>query len=60
MLVISLDYLRILESGNFINFVAMALCPDEKLSVMQIDDVRLKVCVMCVFVQMPSVRSKSW
>lgn len=37
------DYLRILEGGNFINFVAMALVPAEKLSVVRSSELRLKV-----------------
>ena len=43
MKVVVPDYLRILEGGNFINFVAMALVPEEKLSVVQTYDFRLTV-----------------
>ena len=43
----AVDYLRILEGGNFIHFVAMALFDDsdyeEKLSVVETETLRLKV-----------------
>lgn len=43
MLVYESDYLRILEGGNMIDFVAMAIQQAEKLSVVETDTLRLKV-----------------
>ena len=40
------DYLRILEGGNLINFVAMAVDKGDKLSVVKTDTLRLKVSKM--------------
>ena len=40
------DYLRILEGGNFINFVAMVVQSADKLSVVKTKNYRLKV-VQC-------------
>ncbi len=37
------DYLRILEGGNFINFVAMVVHKADKLSVVKTNNFRLKV-----------------
>lgn len=37
------NYLRVLEVGNFINFVAMAFNPDEMLALIKTDEIRLKV-----------------
>ena len=37
------DYLRILEGGNFINFVAMVVHKADKLSVLKTINFRLKV-----------------
>ena len=39
------DYLRILEGGYFINFVAMAFIPADKLSVVRTREFRLRVSV---------------
>ena len=36
------DYLRILEGGNFINFVAMVIHKADKLSVVKTNNFRLK------------------
>lgn len=37
------DYLRILEEGNFINFVVMVIRKPDQLSVVKTSDLRLKV-----------------
>ncbi len=37
-----IDYMRILEEGNFINFVVMVLHKPEKLSVVKTSGLRLK------------------
>ena len=45
------DYLRILEGGNFMNFVAMVLVPsEEKLSLVKTNEFRLKVDIIHVHV----------
>lgn len=43
MWVEDLDYLRVLEGGNFINFVVMVLNKADKLSVVKTSNFRLKV-----------------
>ncbi len=42
------DYLQILEEGNFINFVCMALCQDNKTSVVKTESLRLKVIIVYI------------
>ncbi len=39
------DYLRILEDGNFIDFVVMVLHKTDKLSVVKTNILRLKVSI---------------
>ena len=39
------DYLRVLESGNFMSFVAMVHDPSLKIAIIKTDVVRLKVYI---------------
>ena len=47
MLVRSVDYLKLLEGGNFIHFVAMVIA-DNDVSAVETHNLRLKVCWSCL------------
>ena len=40
----AVDYLRILEGGNFVHFVAMARVPGDNVSLVTTSEFRFKVC----------------
>ena len=44
MWVQAVDYLRILEGGNFVHFVAMARVPGDNVSLITTSEFRFKVC----------------
>ena len=50
LLVDAVDYLRILEAGNFMTFVAMVVHTADKISVVKQQNIRLKVCTTYVHV----------